>query len=127
MEEQQARPRGARHSTGFGDALAQAFELVVTPAALRASSAGSLDGRLGTAPLFMVAFGVFGFVGCRSGRSAVYYRRMKDHEAHGAERAEGHGHRRQSRSHRDAATSVPDERQIARDLTRQAAFRRAVS
>ena len=47
---------------GYGDTLARAFELVVTPLVL--GFLGHLaDSRLGTAPLLTIALGAFGVVG----------------------------------------------------------------
>lgn len=43
---------------GFGDALSRAFELAVTPAIFGVLG-WLLDGKLGTRPLFMLAFGGF--------------------------------------------------------------------
>ena len=66
-------------NNGFGESLARAFELVVTPA-IMGFFGHLLDGRLGTSPLFMlglalVAFGylVWKFWG-------DYERRMQAHE-----------------------------------------------
>jgi F0F1-type ATP synthase assembly protein I len=55
-----------------GDPIAQAAEFVVGPV-LFGLLGWLLDGRLGTAPLFMVAFGVLGFVGVAV---ANYFRYM---------------------------------------------------
>ncbi len=52
---------GSRHlHKGFGDSLALAFELAVTPAVF-AGLGWMLDRRLGTSPLFLVVFFVVVF------------------------------------------------------------------
>ncbi len=67
-----ARVRRFREKQEQSDAFAQAAEFVVAPVLL-GFLGWLLDNRLGTAPLFMVAFGIIGFVGAGL---ANYYRYM---------------------------------------------------
>ena len=73
---------------GFGDALAQAFEFVATPA-LFAFLGFLLDRWLGTVAVFAVAFGGF-VLGYEVWKFwTVYQRRMEAEEAARAARARG--------------------------------------
>lgn len=65
---------------GFGDAMARAFELAVTPA-IFGFLGHLLDGAVGTAPLFLVLFALvsFGYIAWKMVN--VYDRRMREHEA----------------------------------------------
>ena len=68
-------------NNGFGDSLARAFELAVTPA-IFGFLGHLLDGKLGTSPLFLLLFALisFGYLAWKSWGS--YERRMREHEAH---------------------------------------------
>lgn len=68
-------------NNGFGESLAKAFELVVTPAFF-GFLGHLLDNRLGTTPLFLLLLALitFGYLAWKSWGS--YERRMQEHEAH---------------------------------------------
>ncbi len=74
----------ARQQTynGFGDALAMAFEMVVTPLVFGLGGYG-LDRWLGTAPVFMVILGLVGIIGMSAKMWYSYDARMRLHEASG--------------------------------------------
>jgi len=67
-------------NNGFGDSLAKAVEIVVTPLIFGALG-WLLDGRLHTRPLFMLAFGLwtFGYVMWKALNG--YTQKMGEHEA----------------------------------------------
>jgi F0F1-type ATP synthase assembly protein I len=67
-------------NNGFGDSLAKAVELVLTPA-IFGFLGHLLDRRLGTSPLFLLLFALFtfGYLCWRSWGS--YEARMQEHEA----------------------------------------------
>ena len=65
---------------GFGDTLARAFELVVTPA-LFAVIGHFIDVWLGTNPVFTIALGIFCLVGMGVRMYYTYVATMKDFEA----------------------------------------------
>ena len=67
-------------NNGFGDSLAKAVELVLTPAVF-AFLGHLLDNRIGTGPLFMLllALVTFGYLCWRMWGG--YERRMQEHEA----------------------------------------------
>lgn len=80
-------------NNGFGDSLAKAVEIVVTPL-IFGLLGWLLDGRLHTRPLFMLAFGLwtFGYVMWRT--LSVYGQKMDDHEVRlglGRPRKDRHG------------------------------------
>jgi len=64
---------------GFGDTLARAFELVLTPA-IFAGLGYLLDGAVGTRPLFMVTFFVVAFVALSWRMWMEYDQRMRSME-----------------------------------------------
>lgn len=67
---------------GFGDGMSRAFELVATP--LLFGVVGLLiDQVAGTAPAFVVAFGLFGVVGTFVRMWYGYDAEMRSHEAAG--------------------------------------------
>ncbi len=72
----------ARQQTysGFGDALAQAFEMVVTPL-LFGVGGYFLDRWLGTSPLFTIILSLLGIVGMSAKMWYAYDARMRAHEA----------------------------------------------
>jgi len=74
----------ARQQTynGFGDALAMAFEMVVTPLLFGLGGYG-LDRWLGTAPVFTLILGLLGIVGMSAKMWYSYDARMRVHEAAG--------------------------------------------
>jgi Putative F0F1-ATPase subunit Ca2+/Mg2+ transporter len=67
-------------NNGFGDSLAKAVELTLTPAVF-GFLGHLLDNRLGTNPIFLLLFTLFtfGYVAWKSWGS--YERRMQEHEA----------------------------------------------
>jgi F0F1-type ATP synthase assembly protein I len=65
---------------GFGDALARAFELAVTPV-LFGWVGHVVDGWAGTAPLFMAVLGVFAILGTLVKMWFRYVEDMKAQEA----------------------------------------------
>jgi len=67
---------------GFGDTLARAFELVVTPLVF-ALLGRLLDGWLDTTPVFTVALGAFGLAGTVLRMYFGYEAAMKRHEQAG--------------------------------------------
>jgi F0F1-type ATP synthase assembly protein I len=67
---------------GFGNALALAVEMVMTPMLL-ALLGWALDRWLGTAPVFLIALAVFGIVGMALKTYYAYAERMRQHEASG--------------------------------------------
>jgi F0F1-type ATP synthase assembly protein I len=79
-------------NNGFGESLAKAFELVVTPG-IFGFFGWLLDHKLGTTPLFTLLFTliVFGYVSWRLW--GTYERQMQAHEAR-----LGHAHQATKRS-----------------------------
>lgn len=67
---------------GFGDGMSRAFELVVTPLVF-GGIGYLLDTLAGTAPVFLVALGVFGVVGVFVRAWIGYDLEMRSHEASG--------------------------------------------
>lgn len=74
----------ARQQTynGFGDALAMAFEMVVTPLLFGLGGYG-LDRWLGTTPVFTLILSILGIVGMSAKMWYAYDARMREHEATG--------------------------------------------
>jgi F0F1-type ATP synthase assembly protein I len=66
----QLRSQRARRNPGFDDGLGQALSLVVGPV-LFGLVGWLIDRALGTGPLFVLALGLFGFLGAVV---ALYYR-----------------------------------------------------
>lgn len=64
---------------GFGDALARAFELVVTPM-LFGLLGWLVDRRLGTSPVFALALGIVAVVGMSVRMYYAYQADMERHE-----------------------------------------------
>jgi F0F1-type ATP synthase assembly protein I len=64
---------------GFGNALARAVELVVTPLAF-ALLGWALDRWLGTAPLFLIALTLFALAGMGVKMYFAYVTEMQAHE-----------------------------------------------
>jgi F0F1-type ATP synthase assembly protein I len=75
------RARREMHN-GFGDALARAFELVVTPLVF-AVLGWLLDGWLGTRPVFTVVLAVFAVAGVVIRMYYGYELEMRRHEQEG--------------------------------------------
>jgi len=67
--------------SGFGDALAQAVEMVVTPL-LFALAGWWLDGRFGTAPVLVAVFSAIGVLGVAA-RTYYAYRAAMDRAEEG--------------------------------------------
>ena len=65
---------------GFGDALAVAVELAVTPA-IFAFLGWRLDAWLGTSPVFLLVFFLFTFTYVAWREATRYKLRMEEHEA----------------------------------------------
>lgn len=65
---------------GFGDALARAFELAITPT-IFGFLGWLIDRRLGTAPLFMLALGLFTVVYVGWRMMTGYDAAMREQEA----------------------------------------------
>lgn len=74
-----SNPRHRSVWNGFGDGMAQAFELVVTPL-LFALLGVWIDGRLGTEPAFTVGLLVFALIGATVSAYFRYQARMAEHE-----------------------------------------------
>ena len=67
---------------GFGDGMSRAFELVATPFVF-AGIGFLVDAVVGTSPVFLVAFGLFGLVGTFLRAWYGYDAEMRTHEASG--------------------------------------------
>lgn len=65
---------------GFGDGLSQAVEMALVPALFALIGLYGLDHRLGTAPLFGVAFAVFAMVGVFVKAFYVYRYKMQQED-----------------------------------------------
>ena len=71
--------QSAREKKGYGDGLSQALSLVVGPVLFGLLGA-FIDSKLGTAPLFLLVFGLFGVL---AACVTVFYRvpgRMERHD-----------------------------------------------
>ena len=69
----------ARERQGYGDGLTQALTLVVGPVLFGLLGA-FLDSRLGTAPLFLLLFGLFGVLAACVTAYYEYRGRMERHD-----------------------------------------------
>ena len=79
VDDQQQQTQRALYN-GFGNTLARAFELVVTPT-LFALIGHLIDRWLGTRFVFAVAFGIFCVVGMSIRMFYGYIEQMNEHEA----------------------------------------------
>ena len=70
--------RDSREKRGYGDALTQALNLVVAPLLLGLVGA-FIDNKLGTAPIFLLMFGLFGLLAAAVSAYYEYQGRMARH------------------------------------------------
>jgi F0F1-type ATP synthase assembly protein I len=71
--------QSAREKQGYGDGLTQALSLVVGPVLFGLFGA-FLDGKLGTAPLFLLIFGLFGVIAACVTAYYEYRERIARHD-----------------------------------------------
>ncbi len=71
--------QSAREKKGYGDGLTQALTLVVGPVLFGLLGA-FLDSLLGTAPLFLLVFGLFGVLAACATAYYEYRGRMERHD-----------------------------------------------
>ena len=71
--------QSAREQQGYGDALTQALTLVVGPV-LFGFVGWLVDRWLGTSPVFMLAFGLFGLAGAVITSYFEFAERMRRHD-----------------------------------------------
>jgi F0F1-type ATP synthase assembly protein I len=74
-----AADQSAREKKGYGDGLTQALTLVVGPVLFGLLGA-FLDSKLGTAPLFLLVFGLFGVLAASVTAFYEYRGRMERHD-----------------------------------------------
>ena len=74
-----AADQSAREKQGYGDGLTQALSLVVGPLLFGLLGA-FLDSKLGTSPLFLLVFGLFGVLGACVTAYYEYRARIARHD-----------------------------------------------
>ncbi len=74
-----AADQSAREKKGYGDGLTQALTLVVGPVLFGLFGA-FVDSKLGTAPLFLLVFGLFGVIAACVTAYYEYRDRMARHD-----------------------------------------------
>ena len=74
-----AADQSAREKQGYGDGLTQALTLVVGPVLFGLFGA-FLDGKLGTSPLFLLVFGLFGVLAAAVTAYYEYRARIARHD-----------------------------------------------
>jgi F0F1-type ATP synthase assembly protein I len=74
-----AADQSAREKQGYGDGLTQALTLVVGPVLFGLLGA-FIDSKVGTSPLFLIAFGLFGVLAAATTAYFEYRGRIERHD-----------------------------------------------